>query len=36
MTHDVLAVGLELGAWACAIAVVVEPADAAEGTKQAA
>jgi hypothetical protein len=34
MTHDVLAVGLEPGAWACAI--VVEPADGAGGTKQAA
>ena len=36
MTHDVLAVGLEPGAWACAIADVVEPTDGAGGTKQAA
>jgi hypothetical protein len=36
MTHDVLAVGLGPGAWACAIADVVEPTDGAEGTKQAA
>ena len=34
MTHDVLAVGLEPGAWACAIAVVVEPTEGAGGTKQ--
>ena len=36
MTHDVLAVGLEPGDWACAIAVVVEPTEGAGGTKQAA
>ena len=35
MTHDVLAVGLEPGAWACAIADVVEPTAGADGTKQA-
>ena len=34
MTHDVLAVGLEPGAWACAIADVVEPRAGAGGTKQ--
>ena len=34
MTHDVLAVGLEPGAWACAI--VVDPSAGAGGTKQAA
>jgi hypothetical protein len=32
MTHDVLAVGLGPGVWACAI--VVEPADDAGGRKQ--
>jgi hypothetical protein len=32
MTHDVLAVGLAPGAWACAI--VVEAADGAGGRKQ--
>jgi hypothetical protein len=36
MTHDVLAVGLGPGVWACAIADVVEPAVDAGGTKQAA
>ena len=34
MTHDVLAVGLEPGLWACAIAVDVEPTGGAPGTKQ--
>lgn len=36
MTHDVLAVELGPGLWACAIADVVEPTDGAGGTKQAA
>jgi hypothetical protein len=36
MTHDVLAVGLEPGLWACVIVVAVEPTDGAPGTKQAA
>jgi len=36
MTHDMLAVGLGPGVWACAIADVVEPTDGAGGTKQAA
>ena len=36
MTHVMLAVGLGPGAWACAIAVVVEPAAGAGGMKQAA
>ena len=34
MTHDVLAVGLAPGAWACAIADVVEPRAGAGGRKQ--
>jgi hypothetical protein len=34
MTQDVLAVGLEPGAWACAIADVVEPTAGAAGAKQ--
>jgi hypothetical protein len=34
ITHDVLAVGLEPGAWACAIPVLVEPTVGAGGTKQ--
>jgi hypothetical protein len=34
--HDVLAVGLEPGIWACAIVVLVEPTVGAGGTKQAA
>jgi hypothetical protein len=33
-THDVLAVGLEPGAWACATADVIEPTAGAGGTKQ--
>jgi hypothetical protein len=36
MTHDVLAVGLAPGLWACPIADVVEPSAGAGGTKQAA
>ncbi|MGD0150657.1 MAG: hypothetical protein ABSB77_18925 [Xanthobacteraceae bacterium] len=36
MTHDVLAVRLGPGVWACAMADVVEPTDGAGGTKQAA
>jgi hypothetical protein len=36
MTHDVLAVGLEPGVWACVNVDVVEPTDGAGGTKQAA
>jgi hypothetical protein len=36
MTHDVLAVGFEPGAWACAIVDDVEPTGGADGTKQAA
>jgi len=36
MTHDVLAVGLGPGVWACAIADVVEPTAGAGGRKQAA
>jgi hypothetical protein len=35
-THDVLAVGLGPGAWACAIADVADPTDGDDGTKQAA
>src|SRR5580704_17119816 len=34
MTHDVLAVGLEPGLWACTIAVDVGPTGGAPGTKQ--
>ncbi|HWX84055.1 MAG TPA: hypothetical protein VNZ48_10715 [Xanthobacteraceae bacterium] len=36
MTQDVLAVGLELGVWACVNVDVVEPTGGAGGTKQAA
>ena len=35
MTHDVLAVGLEPGDWACTIVDDVEPTGGADGTKQA-
>ena len=34
MTHDVLAVGLGPGVWACAIVDVVEPTAGAGGKKQ--
>jgi hypothetical protein len=36
MTHDMLAVELGPGVWACAIAVDVVPTGGADGTKQAA
>lgn len=36
MTHDVLAVGLGPGAWACVNVDVVEPTGGGGGTKQAA
>ena len=36
ITHDVLAVGLEPGVWACVNVDVVEPTGGAGGTKQAA
>jgi hypothetical protein len=36
MTHDVLAVGLAPGLWACVTVVAVEPTGGADGTKQAA
>lgn len=36
MTHDVLAVGLGPGVWACVNVDVVEPTGGAGGTKQAA